>query len=89
MNPIAYQDGGRGDATVSVTASPIPITAASFPPNHYKMKKFSRELNFESEFSLLDTKAAFPKQPSSGETMQYKFKKSGMIRGPQKLLINP
>ena len=52
------------------------------------MKKFSRELNYESDYSLVDTEAAFPQQPSSGETMDYKFKKSAMARGPQQLLLN-
>lgn len=91
VNPTAagYQDGGRGDGVVSVTGSFIPITAAGFPPNHYKIKKFSRETNYESDYSLVDTEAAFPQQPSSGETMDYKYKKSAMSRGPQQLLINP
>ena len=84
---LASADGktdGAGPLTV-VTGSPIPITAAGFPPNHYKIKKFSRETNYESDYSIVDTEAAFPQQPSSGETMEYKYKKSAMERGNPQL----
>lgn len=76
---------GKGEA-VAIPGSPIPFTAAGFPPNHYKIKKFSRETNYESDYSIVDTEAAFPQQPSSGETMEYKYKKSGMGRGTHQQL---
>lgn len=77
---------GKGDGPLAVvTGSPIPITAAGFPPNHYKIKKFSRETNYESDYSIVDTEAAFPQQPSSGETMEYKYKKSAMGRATPQL----
>lgn len=45
---------------VVVSGSPIPITAAGFPHNHHKILKFSRETNYESDFSINDTETAFP-----------------------------
>lgn len=68
-------ENNGGDARV-LMASPIPITAAGFPSNHHKIKKFSRETNYESDFSIIETEGAFPQQPSSGETMDYKYKKN-------------
>jgi hypothetical protein len=43
-----------------MSGSPIPFTAAGFPSNHYKIKKLSRETNYESDYSIVDTEAAFP-----------------------------
>ena len=76
------ESGEVGPDARILMASPIPITAAGFPQNHHKIKKFSRETNYESDFSIIETEGAFPQQPSSGETMDYKYRKSQQQQMP-------